>query len=152
MTERPDELERILTDLAPRIAFPPVPDLAASVHAALAAEPARVWPIRSTPDWRHTRRWLALAAAILLLAVIGTVAIPRARHAVADWLGLPGIHIVIEHGHPRPTATPRAGAGSPPYSSASRCRCPISRASPVSRCACRRVRYSGRQRAPMCGR
>src|SRR5690349_1286055 len=98
MSERPDQLERILTDLAARIDFPPTPDLAASVRAALVTEPAPAPPVPRVPRRRLDRRWLALAAAIVLLVAIGVAAIPRARHAVADWLGLPGIHIVIERG------------------------------------------------------
>lgn len=110
MTERPDDLERALTLLATRVEFPPTPDLAASVHAALVAPPVVAYPERAGRGWWRNSRQLALAAAIVLLVLIGVAAIPRARHAVADWLGLPGIHIVIERGQQSMTSTP-AGAG-----------------------------------------
>lgn len=107
MTERPDELERILTDLATRVDFPATPNLAASVHVAIATTRGDIGR-----PWRHAPRWIAVAVAVVLIALIATAVNPRTRHAVADWLGLPGIHIIIEH--ERSSATPApAGVSAP---------------------------------------
>jgi len=76
------DLERDLRDLASYVAFPEAPDVAARVMGSLAAGPRR----RRAPRWR-----LAAAVALALLVAAGTVlAVPPARRAVADLLGLRG--------------------------------------------------------------
>ena len=151
MSERPDQLDDILLDLARRVEFPPTPDLVTPVHAALATAES-VHRARSMQR-RTNVRWVWLGVVIALLVVIGVAAIPRARHAVADWLGLPGLHIVIEHGNARPTATPQGSGGFAPHScSANRCRWPISRAKLASRCVCQPDRRSDSRTAPGCAR
>jgi hypothetical protein len=74
------DLERELRDLGAAVAFPPVPDVAVRVVACL--------PERSGRD---RRRMVALAfAALVVAAVVAVLAVPQARTAVLDWLGLRG--------------------------------------------------------------
>lgn len=89
------ELERDLRDLALALAFPPAPDLAPAVRQRLAARPAR----RAFP----LRRALVLGTAILLVAVGAVMAVPQARTAVLEWLGLRGV--TIERVETAPTVT-----------------------------------------------
>ena len=55
------DLEQALTDLAPRVAYPPTPDLAATIRARIAAESAASDPGWSWPALLRPRR-LAIAA------------------------------------------------------------------------------------------
>lgn len=96
MSERPPSLEETLTAMAGTIAFPPNPDLAPAVRARISgprlAPHPEVLPVARPPR----RTLLRLAVAALALAVIATGVLffsPAARHAVAGWLGVPGIHI-----------------------------------------------------------
>ncbi len=95
MAERqpPDDLERALGDLRAQLAYPPTPDLAARVQARVEDE-----VVRRPSAWH----WLALQGArpafaalvLLVIVVVGTiVAMPEARTAVADRLGLRGVPI-----------------------------------------------------------
>src|SRR5262245_22939876 len=80
------DLERDLRDLARYVAFPETPDVAARVMERL---PARR-PLRRSPHWR-----IAIAVALALLVAAGTVlAVPPARRAVADLLGIRGASVV----------------------------------------------------------
>jgi hypothetical protein len=79
------ELELQLQDLAPAIAFPPTPDLASAVRARLEAAPRR--------GWRPSRRALAIAFAVLVVAVAGVLAVPSARTAILEWLGIKGVEL-----------------------------------------------------------
>ena len=107
------DLERRLHALAPE-AFPPVPDVRAAVtesittrsRATNAAPRARRW--RFDPGYRgqfatrttddagpaRRRRVLALALALVLVPTAAVAAVPDARHAVLDWLGL--AHVRVE--------------------------------------------------------
>lgn len=88
----PDEaaLERELRTLAPAIAYPPTPNLVASVGAALAEPDA---PGRRRRGWRLFRRsWLVAIAALLALA--GGV--------LAVGFGLGGLSIVFVDSPPEP--------------------------------------------------
>lgn len=97
------ELERDLRALGAILEFPPTPDLAAPVRRRLAAaEPAR--RRFSLP------RGLVVAFAVLLVAVAGVLAVPQARTAVLEWLGLRGV--TIERVATAPTVTETA-PGSP---------------------------------------
>jgi hypothetical protein len=95
------ELERELRSIP--VGWPPTPDLAASVRAAIAERP---------PPRRHrmTVRRLAVAALVLLG---GAFALPPARAAILDVLGLRSVR--IERREPRTTPGPRptgrVGAG-----------------------------------------
>jgi hypothetical protein len=78
MTEH--ELELQLRALGPAIDFPASPDLRPRVHAALTAR-------RRLPR----RRLLAVALAVLVVAIAGVLAVPSARTAIRDWLGIGGV-------------------------------------------------------------
>jgi hypothetical protein len=80
------ELERDLRALGAAVEFPPTPPLAAAVQARIATAPtARV------VAWR---RPVALALVALAAAVGAVMAVPSARTAVLEWLGLRGVSIV----------------------------------------------------------
>jgi hypothetical protein len=75
------ELDVALRELGRQIEFPPTPDLASSIRGRL----------------ERTRRWLrpaAIALAVLLVAIGAVLAVPPARTAILDWLGLRGVSIV----------------------------------------------------------
>jgi hypothetical protein len=78
-------LERELRDLAASVEWPDAPDVT-GVVARRVAEGAR--PRRS-----HRRR-LALALALLLAVTLAVLAVPPARTAILDWLGIGGARIV----------------------------------------------------------
>jgi hypothetical protein len=85
------ELEQALTDLGRALTYPATPDLARSVGARLATEPA-TRPSAPWPVTRSRRVWLT--AAILLLLLIGSLVLfPQVRTAIADRLGLRGVRI-----------------------------------------------------------
>jgi hypothetical protein len=80
------ELEHALRQLGGRVEFPPTPDLSSRVRRRLEEEPRR--------RWRPSRRALAIALAVLAVAVGAVMAVPSARTAVLDWLGIKGVDIV----------------------------------------------------------
>jgi hypothetical protein len=89
-----ERLDLALTDLATAIDYPPTPNLATVVRARIesseASEPARLFP---RPRWHR----VAFAVAALVLAFAATLTFsPAARRAVADLLGVAGIHIDLE--------------------------------------------------------
>jgi hypothetical protein len=116
-------LEAALRDLADHVAFPDPPDVAAAVRRRI--EPAStVGPCGEpglggrhargadhAPPGHHVgrgwRRPIAVAAAVLAVAVAVTASIPRARHAVADRLGLRGVDVRVV-----PSVSPAATGGS----------------------------------------
>jgi hypothetical protein len=75
------ELDAALRELGRQIEFPPTPDLASQLRERL--ERPRRW-----------RRPLAVALAVLVVAVGAVLAVPPARTAILDWLGLRGVSIV----------------------------------------------------------
>lgn len=75
------ELDAALRELGRQIEFPPTPDLASQLRGRL--ERPRRW-----------RRPLAVALAVLIVAVGAVLAVPPARTAILDWLGLRGVSIV----------------------------------------------------------
>lgn len=106
-----DELARGLTELGERIAYPPAPDLAASIRARLAqtgpiadASSSSMPATRAhvAPDRRPRAPWLAglrrrVALSIVAIALLlgGVLAVsPDARRAVAQWLGPRGVVIL----------------------------------------------------------
>lgn len=100
------DLEQALTELAPRVAYPPTPDLAATIRAQIAAEPAPLRPGWSWPALLRPRR-LAVAFLVLLIIAVGAVAIsPELRTAVAKRLGIHGIEIIFVDETPTPAASP----------------------------------------------
>jgi hypothetical protein len=76
------ELEAVLRELGPNVEFPPSPDLAPGVRRRLGER--RSW-------WR---RPVAIALAVLVVALGAALAVPAARTALLDWLGLRGVHVV----------------------------------------------------------
>jgi hypothetical protein len=76
------ELDAVLTELGRRVEFPPTPNLAPAVRRRLGVR-RRSW-----------RRPVALALAVLVVAIGAALAVPAARTAILDWLGLRGVHIV----------------------------------------------------------
>jgi hypothetical protein len=74
------ELERHLRDLGPELEYPPTPDLAPVVARALERR-------------RRLRRRIVVALALVALAVGVAFAVPPARSAILDWLGLRGVSV-----------------------------------------------------------
>lgn len=80
------ELERELSVLAGEIEHPPTPDIASAVATRLGARGRRRTPLR-------TRRIAILAALTLLLPAGAVAAVPPARDAVLDALGIGSVRI-----------------------------------------------------------
>ncbi len=78
-------LERELTSLASSVDWPEAPDVTAAVAGRI-AEPA--------PRPRMRRPRLAVALVVLLAALLAVLAVPPARTAILDWLGIGGARIV----------------------------------------------------------
>jgi hypothetical protein len=78
-------LERELRALAPLVEWPATPDLAEAVSARVAAPAPRRW---------RTRR-LVVVLAVLLLALAVAFAVPPARTAILDWLGVGSARIEL---------------------------------------------------------
>jgi hypothetical protein len=116
------DLDAALRDLAAHVAFPEPPDVATAVRLRLAGAPAPAAAPTPLDRWRRpgARRLLAVAAVVVLVIVAVTAAVPRARHAVADRLGLRGVEVRIVPTLPSmpttavpPTTAPGAtGAGA----------------------------------------
>ncbi len=92
------ELDVALRELGRHVEFPPTPDLASALRGRL--ERPRRW-----------RRPLAIALAVLVVAVGAVLAVPPARTAVLDWLGLRGVSIVRVDELPPTPATGRLDLG-----------------------------------------
>jgi hypothetical protein len=91
------ELEAELRALGATIEFPTTPDLATAVRRRLGAEPARgLFPLR---------RVLAVSLALLAVSIGAVMAVPDARTAILEWLGLRGVK--IERTETRATAPAR---------------------------------------------
>ena len=90
------ELERELRELGRALELPPTPDLVPAVRARLAAA-------RRPRAFTRRRRGLVLALAALALAIAGAMAVPQARTAILEWLGLRGV--TIQRVETAPTAT-----------------------------------------------
>lgn len=79
-------LERELSALAPAVEWPDAPDLATVIVDRLAATPQR--------RHREHRRLAIVVVAAVLVAILGTLAVPPARTAILEWLGIGGARIV----------------------------------------------------------
>ena len=75
------ELDAALRQLGRQVDFPATPDLASSIRGRL--ERPRRWP-----------RPVAIAVAVLVVAIGAAFAVPPARTAILDWLGLRHVSIV----------------------------------------------------------
>ena len=85
------ELDVALRELGRNVEFPPTPDLASTVRSRLGER--QLW-----------RRPVAIAFAVLVVALGAALAVPAARSALLDWLGLRGAEIVrVEKLPPVPT-------------------------------------------------
>jgi hypothetical protein len=71
-------LEHELRSLAPLVEWPETPDVVSAVASQVAAPRPRRWPSRR----------LGLALAVVLLALAVALAVPPARTAIFDWLGI----------------------------------------------------------------
>src|SRR6188472_1094710 len=115
---RVNGLERELAALSDAVEWPDVPDLAPVVAGRLGEAPRR-------PGL--ARRPLAIAVAVVLAAVLAVLAVPPARTAILDWLGIGGARIVrVDElpplparrdfdvlGHRTSSVAAQAGAGFP---------------------------------------
>jgi hypothetical protein len=113
------DLDAALRDLAAHMAFPEPPDVAAAVRLRLTsgASASRRAPASAASWWRRpgARRLVALAAVVLLVIVAVAAAVPRARHAVADRLGLRGVEVRVvptTAGSPSTAVPGTGGAGT----------------------------------------
>ena len=86
------DLDRELRGLA--VAWPDTPDLAGPVSERIAAAPPSRSPLLRWRGWQIT-----IAAMAALIAVV--LAVPPARSAVFDWLGISSVQ--IERREPRPS-------------------------------------------------
>jgi hypothetical protein len=75
------ELDVALRELGRHVEYPPTPDLASAIRRRL--ERPRAW-----------KRPLAIALAVLVVAIGAVLAVPPARTAILDWLGLRHVSIV----------------------------------------------------------
>ena len=89
-------LERELQALSSALDWPDTPDVAGRVVARTAD--ARPRPV--------VRRRLALALAVVLAALVAVLAVPPARTAVFDWLGIGGAQIIRVDDLPSLSPTP----------------------------------------------
>ena len=89
-------LERELQALSSSLDWPETPDVSRRVVARTAG--ARPRPV--------VRRRLALALAVVLAALVAVLAVPPARTAVLDWLGIGGAQIIRVDDLPSVAATP----------------------------------------------
>ncbi len=94
---RIDELEAQLGDLAASLSWPDTPDLASEAVAALATS--------RTPEQRHRPKILLAAAVVIVVLSAAVAAWPTGRRAVADLLGLRGVHISTGPPPPVPATT-----------------------------------------------
>jgi hypothetical protein len=92
------ELEAALRELGRDMTFPPTPDIASTIRARL--ERPRLW-----------RRPLAIALAVLVVAIGAVFAVPQARTAILDWLGLRNVSVVRVEKLPAVPTTGRLDLG-----------------------------------------
>jgi hypothetical protein len=93
------DLPERLTQLGREIDYPETPNLKAALRPRL-SQPAR--------RQRLDTRWLAIAAAALIVALGAVLAIPTTRDAIADFFGLRGV--IIQRVPRLPSPTPTNGA------------------------------------------
>jgi hypothetical protein len=79
-------LEQELRGLATSVEWPDAPDVASAVTGRIAEG--------SAAPRRGRRRRLALALAVVLAVTLAVLAVPPARTAIFDWLGIGGARIV----------------------------------------------------------
>jgi hypothetical protein len=108
------ELGGTVRQIALELAYPPTPDIAATVRRKLTAHerpPERQWPTKALAG--------ALAVILLLLAIV--LAVPQVRAAVLEFLQIGAIRIVAPTAtSSAPTAVPAAGPATASPASTSR--------------------------------
>ncbi len=109
------ELELALRQLGGVVEFPPEPDLAAGVRRRLGEAPSRRWA---------PRRLVVVAFAVVVLAVGAAMAVPSARSAVLEWLGLKGVKVTRVDKLPEVPLLSDMGLGDPVTLAAARQRAP----------------------------
>ncbi len=103
------ELERQLRELGAEVAYPSTPDIAAAVMARVGA---------GRQPLLASRRVLALGLAIATVAIGAVMAVPQARTAILDWLGVGGVEIRLVDELPEILRAQRCRLVSAPRSSA----------------------------------
>jgi hypothetical protein len=98
------DLELALRELGRQVEFPPTPDLASTVRQRLGAAPRRRFAL-------PRRRVLAVAFAIVVVAVGAVMAVPSARTAVLEWLGIEGVTVTRVEKLPEVPLTNEVGLG-----------------------------------------
>jgi hypothetical protein len=115
-----EDLERMLREAAPFVAYPELPDLSTAIGSRLrdVHEPVQRAPRRRLlrPVFRPAfQPVLARAAVVVAIAVAllgATLAIsPGARHAVAGWLGLRGVKVEVVPSLSAPPSPAALGTG-----------------------------------------
>lgn len=81
------ELEQALTDLGRHLAYPPTPDVLPAIRSRLRRGEAS--SLRSS----LRLRLMAVAVVAILAGSLTFTALPAARAAIGEWLGLPGVRI-----------------------------------------------------------
>jgi hypothetical protein len=104
------DLDAQLRDLAAHLIWPSTPDLAAEAADQLVNHPDKAPKNR----WRPPARLLLAAAVIIAIVAASLAAIPSTRRAVADLLGLRGVHISTGHPPAIPPTIPKTGAPAEP--------------------------------------
>ena len=93
------ELETALRQLGGEVAYPPTPDLASAIRERL--DRPRLW-----------RRPVAIALTVVAAVAIGAAfAVPQARTAILDWLGLRNVSVVRVDKLPNVPASGRLDLG-----------------------------------------
>jgi hypothetical protein len=91
------ELDLALKELGRHVEFPPTPDVASAIRGRVDPQvrAARRSLFRRAPsaDAEKWRRPVAIALAVLVVAIGAVLAVPPARTAILDWLGLRGVSI-----------------------------------------------------------
>jgi hypothetical protein len=88
------ELDLALLELGRQVEFPPTPDLASAVRRRLGVPRRQTW-------WQ---RPVVIAVAVLVVALAAVFAVPPARTAILDWLGINGARITrVDKLPPAPT-------------------------------------------------
>jgi len=112
------DIERELQDLA-RALDTPAPDYSDRVLRALAAHSQEPAPVTHRAPGRTLSpraRRILIAAAVFLIAIAVTIAVPGSRRALASWFGFAGIE--IRHAPIRPSPPPAAGLPVPLHAGA----------------------------------
>jgi hypothetical protein len=90
------ELEQQLTSLGADLGWPQTPDLARATRSRIAA------PVVLRAPW-YQSRW-AIAAAAVLIALLGLVAYQPSREAIANWVN---VHVLFQRVNVLPAPSPQ---------------------------------------------